>query len=151
MRALIQRVRRGSVSIEGKEKAAIGPGMVILLGVGQGDQQSDAEWLARKTAGLRIFADEEGKLNRSVLDSGGQALVISQFTLYADCSRGNRPSFGQAAPAELANNLYQSYASGLRQAGVPVETGVFQTDMLVNIENDGPVTIMLESPAKGAK
>jgi D-aminoacyl-tRNA deacylase len=148
MRALLQRVRRGSVSIEGKKIAEIGPGMVVLLGVGQGDSETEADSLAHKTAGLRIFADQQGKLNLSLQDCGGEALVISQFTLYADTSHGNRPGFGWAAEPSLAEQLYQRYAASLAEAGVPVQTGVFRAHMLVEIENDGPVTIMLETLAK---
>ena len=149
MRALIQRVRHGSVSIEGKLKAEIGRGFVILVGVGRGDDSSDVAYLARKTAGLRVFSDEDGKLNLSAKDINAELLVISQFTLYANCKRGNRPSFEQAAPPDIANDLYEQYIAALRAEGLQVSTGTFQADMLVNIENDGPVTIMLESPAKG--
>ena len=149
MRALIQRVRSGSVIIEGEEKSTIGRGYVVLLGVVKDDDAADAAWLARKTANLRIFEDEQEKMNLSVKDVGGELLVVSQFTLYADARRGNRPGFEQAAPPEAANKLYEQYISDLSKEGLSVKTGTFQADMLVNIENDGPVTIMLESPAKG--
>lgn len=149
MRALIQRVKKGSVSIDGELKGSIGKGFVILVGVGKDDDASDVAYLARKTAGLRVFSDEQGKLNLSAKDINAELLVISQFTLYANCKRGNRPSFEQAAPPDIANELYEQYIAALRQDGLSVQTGTFQADMLVNIENDGPVTIMLESPAKG--
>ena len=151
MRALIQRVKSGSVSIAGSIKSSIGQGYVILLGVGKDDDESDVAYLSRKTANLRIFSDEQGKLNYSIKDIDGELLVISQFTLYADARRGNRQGFEPAASPELANKLYEQYIEALRQEGLKIQTGVFQADMLVNIENDGPVTIMLESPAKGEK
>ena len=148
MRALLQRVRRGRVSVENAAIAGIGPGLVILLGVGQGDDETDAAYLARKTAGLRIFADEQGKLNLALAESGGAALVISQFTLYADTGHGNRPGFGAAADPQRAEQLYAYYVALLKETGLPVQTGIFGAHMLVEIENDGPVTIMLESPVK---
>lgn len=148
MRILIQRVRSGAVEINGQTAGSIGQGMVALVGVGKGDTAADADYLARKTAALRIFEDDNGKLNRSLRDTGGAALVVSQFTLYADTRRGNRPGFDQAADAATANELYRHYVQALRREGVAVETGVFQADMLVRIENDGPVTILLESPVK---
>jgi D-tyrosyl-tRNA(Tyr) deacylase len=149
MRALVQRVSQGAVSIDGKTKATIGMGYVILVGVGKGDNEADVAYLVRKTANLRVFPDEAGKLNRSLIDIGGEALVISQFTLYAVTSRGNRPGFEPAADSETAARLYTLFATGLAEAGIKVETGTFQAHMLVNILNDGPVTILLESPAKG--
>lgn len=148
MRVLIQRVRRGAVSVEGSLRAEIGPGLVLLVGVGKGDGPQEVAWLARKTANLRIFADAAGKLNLSVKDVQGEVLCVSQFTLYADCSRGNRPGFEPAAAPDLANTLYEAYVEALRAEGVSVQTGVFQADMLVEIANDGPVTILLESPQK---
>ncbi len=144
MRAVLQRVRCGSVSVAGKKQAEIGPGLVVLVGVGQEDEREDAAWLAEKTAVLRIFEDQEGKSNLSLLDVGGEAIVVSQFTLYADSSKGRRPSFVKAAPPEIAEPLVDYFASELEAQGVPVKTGVFGAHMLVEIENDGPVTIILE-------
>ncbi len=151
MRALLQRAAAGAVRVEQQLIGSIGSGLVILLGIGQGDTNDDVAYLVRKTVNLRIFDDSQGKMNLSLKDIGGAALVISQFTLYADTRRGNRPGFEPAAPPELAEQLYQQYIEGLRQQGVTVATGRFGADMLVNISNDGPVTILLESPAKGGK
>lgn len=148
MRALIQRVCSSSVCSEGVLSGQIGQGFCILLGVKDGDTEEDVRYLVRKTANLRIFNDEAGKLNRSVKDVGGSILVVSQFTLYADCSHGNRPGFSLAAAPDVANPLYELYVQLLREEGIPVETGVFQTDMVLQIENDGPVTILLESPVR---
>jgi D-tyrosyl-tRNA(Tyr) deacylase len=144
MRALIQRVKSGKVSVEGRSVAEIGPGLVILLGVGPGDTPEQARFLAEKVAALRIFEDEAGKFNRSLLDVQGAALVVSQFTLYADTSRGRRPSFTGAALPEVAAPLVERFAEFLRARGVPTQSGVFGAHMLVRIENDGPVTIWLE-------
>ena len=151
MRALLQRVSSGSVSIDGQITGCIKAGLVILIGVGKDDGQSDVDYLVRKTANLRIFADEKGKMNLSIKDIAGEALVISQFTLYADTSRGNRPGFESAASPDLAKQLYLQYINGLIKEGIKVATGTFAASMLVNIDNDGPVTIMLESPAKVGK
>jgi D-tyrosyl-tRNA(Tyr) deacylase len=146
MRAVIQRVRQGRVSVDERTVGEIGPGLVILLGAGHGDGQAEANRLADKIANLRIFADAEGKTNLSVLDIGGEALVISQFTLYADCRKGRRPSFVHAAPPDVAAPLVDQFADRLRQAGVRrVETGEFGAFMLVEIGNDGPFTIFLDS------
>jgi D-tyrosyl-tRNA(Tyr) deacylase len=146
MRAVIQRVRQGSVSVEGKRIGEIGPGMVILLGAGPGDGQAEADRLADKIANLRIFADAEGKTNLSMLDVGGEALVISQFTLYADCRKGRRPSFIYAASPDVAAPLVDYFALRLRQAGVRrVESGEFGAVMLVEIHNDGPFTLFLDT------
>jgi D-tyrosyl-tRNA(Tyr) deacylase len=146
MRAVIQRVREGRVSIEGRVVGEVGSGLVILLGVGQGDGQVEADRLAEKIANLRIFADAEGKTNLSVLDVGGEALVISQFTLYADCRKGRRPSFVHAALPDVAEPLVDYFAGRLRQAGIRrVETGEFGAMMLVEIHNDGPFTIVLDT------
>ena len=144
MRALVQRVSKASVSVDGEIVGQIGRGVVVLVGVTHGDTQEQAEWLARKVAGLRIFEDSEGKMNAGLLDADGAALVVSQFTLYADARKGRRPSFTDAAPPEVAEPLVEHFAQTLQDQGVPVETGVFQAYMLVEIHNDGPVTILLE-------
>jgi D-tyrosyl-tRNA(Tyr) deacylase len=146
MRAVIQRVSRSRVSVEGKTIGEIALGLVILLGAGPGDSQTEADRLADKIANLRIFADAEGKTNLSILDVGGEALVISQFTLYADCRKGRRPSFVYAAPPDLAAPLVDHFAERLRQAGVRrVENGEFGAVMLVEIHNDGPFTLFLDT------
>jgi D-tyrosyl-tRNA(Tyr) deacylase len=146
MRAVIQRVQKGQVSVEGETIGAIGQGLVILLGAGQGDGQAEADRLAAKIANLRIFADAQGKTNLSILDVGGEALVISQFTLYADCRKGRRPSFVHAAPPDVAAPLVDYFVERLRQAGVRrIEPGEFGAMMLVEIHNDGPFTIVLDS------
>lgn len=146
MRAVIQRVREGRVSVQGSTIGEIGPGLVILLGAGHDDGQAEADRLADKIANLRIFADAEGKTNLSVLDVGGEALVISQFTLYADCRKGRRPSFIYAAPPETAAPLLDYFAGRLQQTGIRrVETGEFGAMMLVEIHNDGPFTIFLDT------
>lgn len=144
MRAVVQRVRKASVTVDGRTVGAIGPGLMILLGVREGDTEEEARWLASKVATLRIFTDDEGKLNRSVLDVGGQALVVSQFTLYADCRKGRRPSFVEAARPEVADPLVEKFVAFLRREGLSVETGIFQAEMLVEIHNDGPVTVIVE-------
>jgi D-aminoacyl-tRNA deacylase len=149
MRLVIQRVRRGRVTVDGVEAAAIARGMVILTGIGQGDTSEQADWLAAKVAGLRIFEDAAGKTNLSIGEVGGQALVVSQFTLYADASRGRRPSFIEAALPETAEPLVRRFAESLAAQGVPTQTGVFGAHMLLEIENDGPVTIVLERQADG--
>jgi D-tyrosyl-tRNA(Tyr) deacylase len=146
MRAVIQRVREGRVSVEGQTVGQIGPGLVILLGAGHGDGEPEASRLADKIANLRIFSDAEGKTNLSVLDIDGEALVISQFTLYADCRKGRRPSFVHAAAPDVAAPLVDYFAGRLREAGVGrVETGEFGAMMLVEIQNDGPFTIVLDT------
>jgi D-tyrosyl-tRNA(Tyr) deacylase len=145
MRALLQRVRRAEVRVAGTSVGRIGPGLLVLLGVGRDDGEAEAAALARKTARLRIFEDADGKMNASLLDVGGAALVVSQFTLYADARRGNRPGFTAAAPPERADALYRSYAGALAGHGVPVETGTFQARMEVELVNDGPVTIWLDT------
>lgn len=144
MRALVQRVRKAAVSVDDRIVGAIGPGLMILVGVKEGDTEEEAQWLAPKVANLRIFADEEGKLNRSVLDVGGEALVVSQFTLYADCRKGRRPSFVAAARPEVADPLVDKFVELMRAEGLRVETGIFQAEMVVEIHNDGPVTIIVE-------
>jgi len=145
MRAVLQRVTRAQVHVEGRTTGEIGAGLVILLGVGREDTLESAAYLAEKTAHLRIFSDAEGKMNRSIVDSGGAALVVSQFTLYGDARGQRRPAFTRAAPPDEANRLYEEYVRALRALGVPVETGVFQTHMQVELTNDGPVTILLDS------
>ncbi|MCD4673515.1 MAG: D-tyrosyl-tRNA(Tyr) deacylase [Anaerolineaceae bacterium] len=144
MRAVVQRVKQGSVAIAGERVAEIGQGMVILLGVGPEDDETQAEALARKIARLRIFSDADDKMNLSLLDIKGDAIVVSQFTLYANTRKGNRPSFVQAAPPEIASPLVDRFVELLRAQGVPTQTGEFGADMLVEIANDGPVTILLE-------
>jgi len=144
MRAVVQRVTRSSVSVAGEAVGAIGVGLNVLIGVKEGDTEEEARWLAQKVAGLRIFEDDAGKMNRSLLEVGGEALVISQFTLYGDAHKGRRPSFIQAARPEVADPLIGRFVEFLRAEGVPVQTGIFQAMMLVEILNDGPVTIILE-------
>jgi D-tyrosyl-tRNA(Tyr) deacylase len=144
MRALVQRVCEAAVTVDGKRIAEIGPGFVILLGVGHGDGLEQAAYLAEKIANLRVFEDGAGKMNRSILESGGEAILVSQFTLYADTRKGRRPAFTDAAAPEIAAPLVERFAEMLRQKGVPTQTGVFGAEMLVEIFNDGPVTIWLE-------
>jgi len=144
MRTVIQRVNKASVTIDGQVVGAIDRGVMILVGVTHGDTQVEADWLARKIAGLRIFEDADGKINAGLIDVGGQALVVSQFTLYADARKGRRPSFTAAADPEVAEQLVDHFVGSLREYGVHVEAGVFGADMLVEIHNDGPVTILLE-------
>lgn len=145
MRAVIQRVSRAKVTVEGRVTGQIGAGVMVLLGVGTADDAAAAKYLAEKTAHLRIFQDAEGKMNRSVIESGGAALVVSQFTLYGDTRGGRRPGFTRAAKPEEALRLYEEYVKELRALGVPVETGIFQTHMEVELVNDGPVTILMDS------
>jgi D-tyrosyl-tRNA(Tyr) deacylase len=155
MRALLQRVSRASVTVGGETVGAIGPGLAILLGVTHGDTATDADALADQCVGLRIFADADGKMNRSLRDIAGEALVVSQFTLYGDARRGRRPSYTEAARPEHANPLYERFLAALREAGIPVAAGRFGAAMQVEIHNDGPVTLMLETgrpepaPSKG--
>jgi D-tyrosyl-tRNA(Tyr) deacylase len=146
VRALLQRVSRASVRVGGESIATIGPGLLVLLGVGHADDEATTDALARRVTELRIFADEEGRTNRSILDIGGAALVVSQFTLFADTSRGRRPGFTNAASPDLADRLYQRFAARLRGAGVEdVQTGSFGTEMAVELVNDGPFTIWLDT------
>jgi D-aminoacyl-tRNA deacylase len=145
MRTVIQRVKRASVSVDGEIVGAIDHGLLILLGIGPNDTQAEAKWLADKIAVMRIFEDTDGKFNLSLLDAGGGALVVSQFTLYADAAQGRRPSFIKAAPPEIAAPLVDRFAALLRSAGVQrVEMGRFGARMLVDLQNDGPVTILLD-------
>ena len=144
MRAVVQRVSRGSVSVDGKVVGAIGRGVIVLVGVTHDDTEDQAEWLARKIAGLRIFEDDAGKINAGLLDVDGAALIISQFTLYADVRKGRRPGFTDAALPEVAEPLVEHFTQAMRGHGVPVKTGVFGAHMMVEIHNDGPVTILVE-------
>ncbi len=148
MRALLQRVRRASITVDGTAIASIGEGLVVLVGVGHADEDATAAALARRISELRIFRDEEGRTNRSIIDIGGAALVVSQFTLYADTARGRRPGFTDAADPAVAERLYQLLAAGLRAAGVAdVQTGSFGAEMAVELVNDGPFTIWLDTAA----
>lgn len=144
MRSVVQRVRHGRVSVDDQTIAEIGLGMVILLGIGPEDGEEQARYLAEKIANLRIFEDEQGKINRSLLEVGGAAIVVSQFTLYADTRKGRRPSFTDAALPEVASPLVERFAQLLREQGVPTQAGQFGAHMLVEIANDGPVTIWME-------
>jgi len=145
MRAVVQRVSRAKVAVNKWISGEIGLGLLVLLGVGHEDTEADATYLAEKIAGLRIFEDHDGKMNRSVLDAGGSVLVVSQFTLYGDVRRGKRPSFDAAAPPEHARRLYEFFVQRIRAAGLRCETGRFQEMMQVELVNDGPVTILLDS------
>ena len=147
MRAVVQRVQQGKVTLQetGQVISEIGQGYVVLLGVGLEDNEADSSYLAEKIAHLRVFEDEAGKMNRSILDIGGEVLVVSQFTLYGDCRKGRRPSFTAAGKPDVADRLYEVFVQELKKWQVPVATGQFQTDMLVEIANDGPVTMLLDS------
>src|SRR5512146_71192 len=145
MRAVVQRVRRAAVRVGGEVVGEIGPGLLVLLGVAQDDTESDAAYLADKIAGLRIFEDAEGKMNRALAEIGGAVLAVSQFTLFGDVRRGKRPSFDAAARPELARRLYECFVAQVRAAGLRCETGRFQEMMEVELVNDGPVTILLDS------
>jgi len=145
MRAVLQRVSQAEVEMAGKTVAAIAAGLLVLLGVGANDGEADAIWTADKIAGLRIFADNGGKMNRDVTEVSGAVLVVSQFTLYGDCRKGRRPSFTAAAPPELAKKLYAEVLDRLRQKGLNVVSGIFRAEMQVSLVNDGPVTLLLDS------
>ena len=145
MRALLQRVTEARVTVNETVTGEIGPGLLVLLGVSKLDTEADAEFVAQKVLNLRIFEDEKGKMNRSILDTAGAMLVVSQFTLYGDCRKGRRPSFDDAAPAEQARALYEYFVEATRRAGLRVETGIFQAHMAVSLVNDGPVTLIVES------
>lgn len=145
MRCVVQRVSRASVTVEGKITGQVEKGYMVLVGVEQGDGEQDMRYCADKVAGLRVFEDENGKMNRSVKDVGGAVLAVSQFTLLGDARHGRRPSFSNAARPEEANALYEAFCQALRAENIRVETGVFQTDMQVELVNDGPVTILLDS------
>ncbi|MSN26095.1 MAG: D-tyrosyl-tRNA(Tyr) deacylase [Geobacter sp.] len=144
MKAVIQRVTSASVTVEGRVVGQIRQGIMILLGVEKGDGEAAADWLVEKIAGLRIFGDDDGKMNLSVRDIGGALLVVSQFTLAGNCAKGKRPSFDTAAPPEEGKRLYEYFVDSARRLGLPVETGIFQADMQVALVNDGPVTFVLE-------
>ena len=145
MRAVVQRVAEADVSAEGRTTGSIGPGLVVLLGVEEGDSERDADYMADKITGLRLFEDEAGKMNLSIKDAGGKILAVSQFTLLGDARKGKRPSFSSAARPEEANRLYRYFISKVNDCGVATEEGVFQAEMMVRIYNDGPVTILLDS------
>jgi len=145
VRAVVQRVSRAKVAVEGQITGEIGRGLLVLVGVGQSDSTADAEYLCEKILGLRVFEDENGKMNRSLVDIGGQLLIVSQFTLYGDVRRGKRPSFDAAAPPQQARELYEVFVDRVRIAGVQCETGRFQETMQVELVNEGPVTILLDS------
>lgn len=148
MRVLIQRVSDASVAIDGETKGKIGQGFLLLVGIGENDDHSDIDWLVQKIVNMRIFSDEEGKMNRSIQDISGSLLVISQFTLHASTKKGNRPSFIEAAKPEFAIPLYEEFIDKLKAVKLTVETGVFGADMQVSLVNDGPVTIWLDSKDK---
>ncbi len=147
MRVVLQRVSNASVTVDGQIVGQIGHGLLALVGIGHGDTEKQVRWMADKTAELRIFEDDQGKMNRSVLDVGGSALVVSQFTLLGDCRKGRRPAFTGAAVPELANALYMRYADLLADRGINVQRGIFAADMKVALVNDGPVTMILDRVA----
>ncbi|TWT33527.1 D-tyrosyl-tRNA(Tyr) deacylase [Posidoniimonas corsicana] len=146
MKAVVQRVSSAAVVVERETVGAVDAGLMVLLGVGHGDDAAAVRWMADKLVGLRIFEDDDGKMNRSLLEVGGQMLVVSQFTLFGDCKKGRRPSFVDAAPPELAERLYEEFVAAVRAHGVTVGTGRFRTHMEVSLTNDGPVTLIVESP-----
>ncbi len=147
MRAVVQRVTQSSVSVSGQVVGRIGPGLLVLLGVARRDTEKDADFLAEKIIHLRIFEDEDGKMNRSLADIHGQMLVVSQFTLLGDCRKGRRPSFAQAAPPDMAESLYRYFVDRIREKRISVQTGRFRAMMEVSLVNDGPVTFIVESTA----
>ena len=148
MRAVIQRVSQAKVVVDDNTVGQIGKGFMILLGVHEQDTQTDVDYLVGKISKLRVFEDDQQKMNRSIIDVGGEILSISQFTLFADTKKGNRPSFVQAAKPDVAIPLYEAFNEGLRQVGIPVETGIFGADMKCHLVNDGPVTIIIDSQNK---
>ncbi len=150
MRALVQRVTRASVTVDGRVTGAVRHGLLVLVGATHADGADEVRWLAVKVAGLRVFADDEGRMNRDVREAGGGVLVVPQFTLYGDVRRGRRPGFEAAARPEVAEPLFEAFCAALAAEGVPVERGVFRAHMEVELVNDGPVTLMLETPAPGS-
>ncbi|MBX9678708.1 MAG: D-tyrosyl-tRNA(Tyr) deacylase [Gemmataceae bacterium] len=146
MRAVLQRVTRASVTVEGATIGEIGRGLLVLLGIAPTDTTENARWLAEKIVGLRIFNDDEGKMNRDVVEVGGSVLIVSQFTLYGDARKGRRPSFIAAAPPAIAIPLYEQFVNGIKSLGVPTATGKFGADMQVELMNDGPVTLIIDTP-----
>ena len=145
MRAIIQRVQHARVSVESRVVGEIGAGILVLLGIAKDDSSQAAHYLAEKTAHMRIFDDAAGKMNVSLLETGGSALVVSQFTLYGDLRRGRRPGFERAAPPDIASPIYEQYVASLKALAIPVQTGIFQAHMMVELVNDGPVTILMDS------
>lgn len=148
MKAVIQRVKQASVRVEGKVVGEIGPGVLVLLGVEIGDTAKQADWMAEKIVNLRIFSDDQGKMNLALPDVKGEMLAVSQFTLAGNCSKGRRPSFDTAADPQEANKLYSYFMGQVWELGVPVQSGIFQAEMKVSLVNDGPVTFILETPRK---
>jgi D-tyrosyl-tRNA(Tyr) deacylase len=144
LKVVLQRVSQASVEVAGETVGAVGKGFLALVGIGHDDTPQTVDWMADKTAVLRVFEDDAGKMNRSILDVGGSVLAVSQFTLYGDCRKGRRPAFTDAAPPELAKSLYERYVQKLKEQGIGVQTGVFAADMNVSLVNDGPVTMILE-------
>jgi D-tyrosyl-tRNA(Tyr) deacylase len=151
MRLVIQRVREARVTVNHDAAGSIGAGLLVFLGVSRTDTQEDADYLTEKLLGLRIFPDEDGKMNRNVQEAGGSLLIVSQFTLYGDCRKGRRPSFDQAAPPDQAQDLYNYFVESAKRGPVAVETGVFQAAMQVHIVNDGPVTILIDSAERAKR
>jgi D-tyrosyl-tRNA(Tyr) deacylase len=151
MRLVLQRVSEASVVVDGCTAGSIRTGLLVLLGVAKGDTAADADYLAEKILGLRIFPDDAGKMNRNVQEANGALLIVSQFTLYGDCRKGRRPSFDRAAPSALAQSLYEYFVQVARRGSVPVETGVFQASMDVRLLNQGPVTIVMDSDDRTRK
>lgn len=145
MRAVIQRTTRASVTVNGTTTGSIGPGLVVLLGIHPGDGPAEIQWMAEKIINLRIFEDDDGKMNRSLADTGGEMLIVSQFTLYGDCRKGRRPGYSAAAPPDIAEPLYRSFVEQVSRRGIRTATGMFQAAMQLELVNDGPVTLLLDS------